>query len=120
MKILEVKDPKEIFKTTIEKVFEPVEQEHGWRVIIDGLWCQKKANANTIRVYRSLNSAKDRIEQEFYSYFRSKFYIEFAKEWNKAVHEEESQLDFYKMDRKAFRKYMNQLYKEGLVRYEEI
>lgn len=132
----------DLLDRVIKQCYVSVQPETGWKVLIYGKWHTK--NDSRTRLYSSKASAKSFNEREFHSVHWNWYNMKFKKESLAAdkVNYPDLTVDkrgyrsygvrvntppggygheeFDKDRTKHFRKWMNQLYKDGLVEYVEV
>lgn len=125
---MDVQDKDALLNKVATEEFQMLPQETGWRVLIRGIWVEKKGNGGMKRMYASREAAKVVTEGRFKSAYFSQFRkdncysdlfkvgsglcigpVKVLKNWE----------EFDKAMRQGFRRWMNELYKDKAVEYQE-
>ena len=106
------------FEKVVDRVYKPVAEETGWKVVINGVWVQKSNPPGKI-LYASRDAAKNQTEAEF----KGAFY-EAINETNDSLWENAraygAVTDYYKTQAKLVRKIFDILYAKGIIQYIEV
>ena len=114
-----------VFDNAVKERFEPVQQEFGWKIIINGVWMQKRDNHGMKRYYASENAAKDRATMELVWHFDTQFQKEYSDLYEAALYQNRTASDFgitewYALVSASRAAWIRMLHKEGILRYEEV
>lgn len=133
---MDVKDKNELLARVAQQCFQMLPPETGWRILLRGAWVEKRGNGGMKRMYASREAAKTAAEGEFKRLYLRQFDEDNDKSslFQEVVHNSpffhagkgveirnREEYDNFEKDRaRGFRLWMNELYKDKVVEYQEV